>query len=121
MLVHHLLEESGHFSQYTADALDREMREKSDGRVRFDSAKSFQDGSIQGVTAALRELYLSNENLTGELFHNQEVLNEKFLALHKRGFRIAVHGNGDRAIGSILEGYAHALQEAPRERPSAPD
>ncbi|WP_396266359.1 amidohydrolase family protein [Halobacillus amylolyticus] len=34
--------------------------------------------------------------------------------LHKRGFRIAIHGNGDRAIESILDAYEYALPAKPR-------
>ncbi|HLQ82217.1 MAG TPA: amidohydrolase family protein, partial [Pseudogracilibacillus sp.] len=33
----------------------------------------------------------------------------------KRGFRIAVHGNGDRAIGSILDAFEYALNQFPRD------
>lgn len=113
MLVHNLFEGDELFGTYSAAELDAEIREKSGGRVRLDSAKLFQDGSIQGLTAALREPYTSNPDLTGELIHSQDALNEAFLNLHNRGFRIAVHGNGDRAIESILEGYAYVLSKTP--------
>lgn len=114
MIMHNLLRKDGMFSGYTADQLDCELREHSNNRARLDSIKMFQDGSIQGLTAALREPYFCDERKKGDLYHNQTEFNKEISDLHKRGFRIAVHGNGDRAIGSILEAYEHALEETPR-------
>lgn len=114
MIMHTLLQDDGMFSEYSAAELDQEIRGRSAGRVRLDGTKLFQDGSIQGLTAALREPYNCDDQLTGELIHDQSSFNEKLLNLHQRGFRIAIHGNGDRAIGSILEGYRYVLENAPR-------
>lgn len=114
MVMHNLLRKGNTFGEYTAKQLDKEIRERSHGLVRLDSAKLFQDGSIQGLTGALRKPYHSNPDLYGDLNFEQEAFNEEILDLHKRGFRIAIHGNGDRAIGSILDAYENALQKAPR-------
>lgn len=114
MIMHNLLREDGKFSGYTANQLDRELRERSNNRARLDSIKMFQDGSIQGLTAALRKPYYSDEDIYGDLHHDQMALNNEILDLHNRGFRIAVHGNGDRAIGSIIDAYANALSVSPR-------
>lgn len=114
MIMHNLLREDGVFSGYTAEQLDQELRERSNNRARLDSVKMFQDGSIQGLTAALRKTYYCDENIYGDLHHGQKALNNEILDLHNRGFRIAVHGNGDRAIGSVLDAYANALTETPR-------
>lgn len=115
MVMHHLMRESAPFGEYRASELDEELANRSDGFVRLDSAKMFQDGSIQGLTGALREPYYNQENLYGELIHNQEKFEEEILDLHKRGFRIAIHGNGDRAIGSILDAFEAALEAYPRD------
>ncbi|MEF3353899.1 amidohydrolase [Paenibacillus sp. GYB006] len=114
MLMHSMLTGQGIFSNYTASELDQKIQQLSNGRARLDSAKLFQDGSIQGLTGALREPYYCNDDTCGELFYEQNALNEEIASLHKRGFRIAIHGNGDRAIGSILEGFKYALNESPR-------
>ncbi|MFC7392864.1 amidohydrolase [Scopulibacillus cellulosilyticus] len=114
LIMHHLLREDGPFAGYTAEQLDEEIRSRSNGRARLDSAKMFQDGSIQGLTGALRKPYYCDENLYGDLYHNQEDFNKEVLDLHKRGFRIATHGNGDRAIGSIIEAYTNALDDTPK-------
>ena len=109
MIMHHLLQEGAIFGHYSAAQLNHEIQEKSGGRAKLDSAKILQDGSIQALTGALREPYYENTDITGDLIHPQEVLDKMVLDLHQRGFRIATHGNGDRAIGSILEAYSYAL------------
>lgn len=114
MIMHHLLGKGGAFEGYSAIELDREIRERSGGMARLDSAKLFQDGSIQGLTGALRQPYYQDSDTLGDLIHPQETFNEEVADLHQRGFRIAIHGNGDRAIGSILEAYEYALSKNPR-------
>ncbi|WP_039044153.1 amidohydrolase [Sporosarcina sp. ZBG7A] len=114
LIIHSLLQDDGMFSHYSAKELDEEIQEKSNGRVSLDGVKLFQDGSIQGLTAALREPYFCDESLTGTLIHEQTSLNEQLLNFHQRGFRIAIHGNGDKAIESILKGYEYALQNTPQ-------
>lgn len=114
LVLHHLLGEKGPFKNYTAEQLDEEIKERSNNRATLDSAKLFQDGSIQGMTAALREPYYCDPNYYGELTRQQDEFNAEILDLHKRGFRIAVHGNGDRAIESILDAYENALAVEPR-------
>lgn len=113
MVLHDLLNKKGPFKQYSAKQLDQEIRDRSKNRAYLDSAKLFQDGSIQGMTGALREAYYCDPNTYGELLHHQKDFNDEILDLHKRGFRIAIHGNGDRAIHSILDGYANALANVP--------
>ncbi|WP_151736442.1 amidohydrolase ['Paenibacillus yunnanensis' Narsing Rao et al. 2020] len=114
MIMHSLLGSKGAYASYDARQLDEEIRQRSGGKARLDSAKMFQDGSIQGLTGALREPYYCKDNVYGELFHEQTAFNEEVADLHKRGFRVAIHGNGDRAIGSILDAYEYALTNAPR-------
>lgn len=115
MVMHDLMRKGAPFGEYRAEQLDQEFSDRSNGLVRLDSAKMFQDGSIQGLTGALREPYYKNPDLRGDLIHEQEVFQGEVLDLHQRGFRIATHGNGDRAIGSILDAYAYALEKEPRK------
>ncbi|SFB11741.1 hypothetical protein SAMN04488072_107119 [Lentibacillus halodurans] len=114
LLLHHLLNEHGEFQDFTAEEMDAEIQRQSAGRAVLDSAKLFQDGSIQGITAALREPYYNEPGTVGELLHDQAAFNAEVLDLHKRGFRVTIHGNGDRAIESILDAYEHALSIEPR-------
>ncbi|MBP1971289.1 putative amidohydrolase YtcJ [Virgibacillus natechei] len=113
MVLHHLLNENGAFKDYSAQQLGEKIRKQSNNRATLDSAKLFQDGSIQGLTAALRDPYYSESAVYGELLHHQDDFNAELLDLHNRGFRITIHGNGDRAIGSILDGFEHILTANP--------
>jgi predicted amidohydrolase YtcJ len=115
MILHHLLRQDGPFTGYSVEQLDEEIHKKTDGKARLDSAKLFQDGSIQGYTAALRQPYSSRENYSGDLAHDQTAFNEEVADLHARGFRIAIHGNGDLAIESNINALAYALEKSPRD------
>lgn len=114
MFMYNVLLEDGFFEKYNANQLNQKILEDSNGMAKLDSVKLFQDGSIQGLTGALRQPYYNDPNLFGELIFPQQTLNDYVLNFHSRGFRIATHGNGDRAIGSILEAYQHALDTSPR-------
>lgn len=115
MIMHQHMRKGGMFEGYTADQLDAEIQEKTDGRAKLDSAKMFQDGSIQGLTGALRKPYYKNSTIYGDLLHDQQDFQDEVLDLHKRGFRITTHGNGDRAIESILNAYEYALENSPKK------
>ena len=115
MIMHDLLREDGIYAGYDSEQLDKELQEKSGGLAFLDSAKMFQDGSIQGLTGALREPYHNAPDVIGETIHEQQDFEAEILDLHKRGFRIATHGNGDRAIGSIIDAYENAIKKAPRK------
>ncbi|MFD2211967.1 amidohydrolase [Virgibacillus halophilus] len=115
IMMHHLLRKDSVFGDYTAKQIDEKLQQMSEGKVRLDGAKMFQDGSIQGYTGALRKPYYTDKEKKGELFHEQNNLNEEMLDLHRRGFRIVTHGNGDRAIGSILDAYEYVLEKEPQK------
>lgn len=115
MIMHDLLKPGSRFGNYSSKQLNDELQSRGNGLIALDSAKMFQDGSIQGLTGALREPYHCNSNLYGDLNFEQSAINEEILDLHKRGYRIAIHGNGDKAIGSILDGFEFAIQKYPRQ------
>ncbi|SIS42264.1 amidohydrolase [Salimicrobium flavidum] len=115
MVLHHLLREGAPFAGYTREELQQQISEDTDDRATLDSAKMFQDGSIQGLTGALRHPYHCDSSITGNLIQEQKDFNEEVLDLHSRGFRMATHGNGDRAIGSIIDAYTYALEKNPEK------
>jgi predicted amidohydrolase YtcJ len=82
--------------------------------LRVAGCKIVSDGSIQGVTAALREGYHCDHDEKGWLIYEQGELDEMVLTLHRRGYQIAIHANGDAAIDSVLAAYERALRIAPR-------
>lgn len=114
MIMHQRFREGEAFEEYSPTQLNQELQERSRGKAKLDSAKMFQDGSIQGLTGALRKPYYQNPEVYGDLIHSQVAYNEEVLDLHRRGFRITTHGNGDRAIESILHAYEYALTKSPR-------
>lgn len=114
MIASDRLRAGGQMGLMTAHEVDAYIRKRSGGRASLDSAKMFQDGSIQGLTGALREPYFNDPDVLGDLIHDQGELNAEVKDLHDRGFRIAIHGNGDRAIGSILDAFEQAILDNPR-------
>jgi predicted amidohydrolase YtcJ len=84
-------------------------------KVRPLSVKFFQDGSIQIETAALREPYFGeSEPADHHVIWPQEELDRMVADAHSSGWQIWTHGNGDAAIGSILDAYEGALRADPR-------
>lgn len=114
MIMHDLLRKDGVYADYNSEQLNEKIQKESDNIASLDSAKMFQDGSIQGLTGALREPYYNAPTVYGETIHDQLDFEEEILDLHKRGYRIAIHGNGDRAIGSIIQAFENALNTFPR-------
>ncbi|ETW94083.1 MAG: hypothetical protein ETSY2_50350, partial [Candidatus Entotheonella gemina] len=80
-----------------------------DDWLRVAGCKIIADGSIQGITAALREPYYCHDDEQGWLIYEQEELNDMVLNLHRHGYQIATHANGDAAIDAVLAAYGHAL------------
>ncbi len=82
--------------------------------VRVAGCKIISDGSIQGITAALREPYHCDPDEQGWLIYEQDELNDMVMTLHRRGYQIATHANGDAAIDAVLTAYENALGALPK-------
>ena len=82
--------------------------------LKLGCVKLFQDGSIQGLTAALAEDYYNQPGFKGDLIMPQETLNQLIDKYHRAGLQMAVHANGDRAIGSVLKAMEKAQESFPR-------
>lgn len=89
------------------------------GAERFDTAgvKLWADGSIQGLTGALSEGYACAPQRKGILIFTPDQLQQRIAALDAAGLQVAVHGNGDLAIQTIIDSYL-ALGVSPAERDS---
>ncbi|WP_158726717.1 amidohydrolase [Tomitella fengzijianii] len=72
-------------------------RETVGSRFRLAGAKLWADGSIQGLSAALRVPYLCDAHC-GDLLHPQDELDAIVQRLHRAGAQVAVHANGDAAV-----------------------
>lgn len=71
--------------------------------------KLFSDGSIQGHTARLFEPYHDQPHERGILLKSSEELVELIHFFDQRGLQIAIHGNGDEAIATVVRAYEVAL------------
>ncbi len=83
--------------------------------------KVYSDASIQGYTGFLSEPYHKvlydmpeKENYRGYLLTEKETLTQGIINLHKAGWNIAVHANGDEAIDIVLDAIETAQNEQPR-------
>lgn len=74
-------------------------------RFRVVGAKLWADGSIQVLTGCLDEGYACAPDQHGFLLHQPEALAARVATLVESELQPAVHGNGDRAIGVIIDAY----------------
>jgi predicted amidohydrolase YtcJ len=93
-----------------------------DDHLKIGAIKIYHGNSLSGRTCWLSEPYDVVNPQTGEKDYfgippkrSQGELDELVFAAHKAGFQCAIHSNGDREIGMVLEAYEKALEKLPRE------
>jgi len=86
-----------------------------DNVLRLGGIKIVGDGAIAGRTAYLSAPYVGTKDDYGILAVSPEVLNEQVIAVHKAGFQLAIHANGDRCIEMVVDAYEKALRMYPRQ------
>jgi predicted amidohydrolase YtcJ len=84
------------------------------GRLRLGGVKGFLDGAIGGRTCLLEQPYEGTEDDRGIQTLSLDELAEFVDEVHADGHRLAVHANGDRAIGMLLD----QLEAARRAHPA---
>ena len=67
-------------------------------------------GSNQGYTGLQREPYLNSDN-RGLAYLSAEELKARAIERAKKGWHLAIHGNGDAAIDNILDA-CEAMRDA---------
>jgi predicted amidohydrolase YtcJ len=86
-----------------------------DDRLRFTSMKVFHGNSMSGRTCWLSEEYSDQPGYFGiPPARSQADLDKAFEAMHKAGFQIATHSNGDREIDMVLTAIERAQAADPR-------
>jgi predicted amidohydrolase YtcJ len=87
-----------------------------DEKLRIGPFKIIMDGGVSLVTAATYEPYGSDADNqgTGILTMEPQVLTKIVSALLKRGWQMAIHAIGDRTVDVVLNAYEAALIEHPR-------
>lgn len=90
-----------------------------DNRLRLGGIKIVQDGSNQGFTGYFTEPYHTPFNgdpeWRGYPARSREDLTAMVKGLHRAGYQIAIHGNGDAAIDDIIHAFREAQLDFPRE------
>jgi len=75
------------------------------GHVELAGIKIFTDGSIGARTAAVKEFKYVDTDGNGILLKHREYIKEMIRFAEERGFVLAIHAIGDRAIGEVLAGF----------------
>ncbi len=90
-----------------------------DERLKLGGIKIVQDGSNQGFTGYFTEPYHTPFNgdpeWRGYPARSREALTAMVKELHRAGYQIAIHGNGDAAIDDIIHAFREAQRDFPRE------
>jgi len=78
--------------------------------LKIGGVKLFQDGSIQGFTAALMEDYHNRPGFRGDLILPQKELDDLVRRYHDADVQVVIHANGDKAIESVLQAFERAIE-----------
>ena len=98
----------------------------ADGKISLGAAKLLADGSLQCYTGYLSNPYHKviydlpdGPMWRGYPMEPEQQFIEKVVGLHRQGWQLAIHGNGDDAIQMILNAYEEAQKRyPPRRRPA---
>ncbi len=89
------------------------LRGRRSDRLAAEAVKIWADGGMSSRTAAIHGTYPVPPYGSGILFFERDELTEMVAAFDARGFQVAVHAQGDRAIETVLDAYAVVLAGAP--------
>ena len=79
--------------------------------LKIGPVKLFQDGSLGGRTAAMKEKYC-DEDTTGVLIYDQSSLDNITKLAHDSGFQIIIHAIGDNAAETVLNSYEKIISSS---------
>jgi predicted amidohydrolase YtcJ len=85
------------------------LQGRHSGRLATEAVKIWADGGMSSRTAAIHGSYPVPPHGSGILFFSREELTAMVRDFDARGFQVAVHAQGDRAIETVLDAYAAVL------------
>ena len=88
-----------------------------DPHLRVGGIKMVSDGAIATRTAYLSEPYIGSEDDHGIRAMSPEETEAAVMEMHRDGFQVCIHANGDLAIDMVLTAYEKAQAAHPRDAP----
>ena len=88
-----------------------------DDRLRLGGIKMVADGAIASRTAYLSEPYEGSPCDHGILAIPPDEIERQVMEIHKAGFQVCIHANGDLTIDMVLSAYEKAQAAYPRPDP----
>jgi len=85
------------------------LQGRHSGRLATEAVKIWADGGMSSRTAAIHGTYPVPPHGSGILFFSRDELTAMVREFDTRGFQVAVHAQGDRAIETVLDAYAAVL------------
>jgi predicted amidohydrolase YtcJ len=87
------------------------LRGRRSGRLAAEAVKIWADGGMSSRTAAIHGSYPVPPYGSGILYFERDQLTEMVRDFDARGFQVAIHAQGDRAIETVLDAYATVLAD----------
>ncbi len=88
-----------------------------DDMLRIGGIKMVADGAIAARTAYLSEPYVGSDCDHGILAMSAEKIEDNVMEMHRAGFQVCIHANGDLTIEMVLNAYEKAQAADPRPNP----
>jgi predicted amidohydrolase YtcJ len=85
------------------------LRGRWSARLAAEAVKIWADGGMSSRTAAIHGSYPVPPYGSGILYFERDELTEIVGDFDARGFQVAIHAQGDRAIETVLDAYAAVL------------
>ena len=85
------------------------LQGRRSGRLSAEAVKIWADGGMSSRTAAIHGSYPVPPYGSGILYFELDQLTEMVRDFDTRGFQVAIHAQGDRAIETVLDAYATVL------------
>ena len=100
--------------------LGADLRGRRSDRLSAEAVKIWADGGMSSRTAAIHGSYPVPPFGSGILYFERGQLTEMVREFDARGFQVAIHAQGDRAIETVLDAYAEVLARTAVSGPGNP-
>jgi predicted amidohydrolase YtcJ len=89
------------------------LKGRHSSQLATEAVKIWADGGMSSRTAAIHGTYPVPPYGSGILYFERDELAEMIRDFDARGFQVAIHAQGDRAIETVLDAYAAVLSRGP--------